>query len=242
MRASSLVFLLLLAALCAAPAQAASDRDPWEKWNRAMWEFDDALDRWFMEPVAKGYRKVTPMIVDDTISRFFTNLHDFPDALNLALQGDFRGSSDSLARLVANSTIGLGGLMDPAGYLGVANRDTNFGITLGKWGVPAGNYLVLPFLGPSTVRQTAGLPMDWTLSLEVLPYSIFHEEPVRYYVVGLDLLDSRADLLDFQGAVIGDRYSFFRDVYLQRTDFDVEGRVSEDPFLDDLPADDSDTH
>lgn len=241
MRALSLVLFLALFALPASPALAASERDPWEGFNRKVYAFNDALDRWFMKPVARGYRAATPELVDRTVTRFFNNLHDLPDTVNFALQGEFAGSRDSLVRLVGNTVIGIGGLADPASALGVPNRDTHFGTTLGKWGVGSGPYMVLPFLGPATVRRTVALPVDWTLNPLPLPWTVVADEheALRYGLELLDVVDTRADLLDIEEAVVGDRYAFLRDVYLQKSDFEVNGAAKDDPFLDELPEDEA---
>lgn len=239
MRALSFVLLLALFALPSSSALAASDRDPWEGFNRKVHAFNDTVDRWFLKPLAKGYRAAAPEGVDRTVTRFFNNLHDLPDTVNFALQGEFAYSRDSLVRLVGNTLVGLGGLADPATAGGVPNRDTHFGTTLGKWGVGSGPYVVLPFFGPATVRRTAGLPVDWTLNPLPLPWTVIDDEheALRYGLEFLDLVDTRADLLDLEEAVVGDRYTFLRDIYLQKSDFEVDGAAKEDPFLDDLPED-----
>lgn len=239
MRALSFVLFLALFALPASPALAASERDPWEGLNRKVYAFNDAIDRWFLKPVAKGYRAVTPGLVDRTVTRFFNNLHDLPDTVNFALQGEFAGSRDSLVRLVGNTVIGIGGLADPASALGVPNRDTHFGTTLGKWGVGSGPYVMLPFFGPATVRRTVALPADWTLNPLPLPWTVVDDEheALRYGLELLDVIDTRADLLDIEEALVGDRYTFLRDIYLQKSDFEVNGATKDDPFLDDLPED-----
>lgn len=236
MRALSFFLLLLLSS---SPALAAGERDPWEGLNRKVYAFNDAIDRWFLKPVARGYRAATPELVDRTVTRFFNNLHDLPDTVNFALQGEFSGSRDSLVRLLGNTVIGLGGLADPATALGVPNRDTHFGTTLGKWGVGSGPYVVLPFFGPATVRRTVALPADWTLDPLPLPWTVIDEEheALRYGLQALDIVDTRADLLSIEEAVVGDRYAFIRDIYLQKSDFEVDGAAKEDPFLDDLPED-----
>ncbi|MFZ5724738.1 MAG: MlaA family lipoprotein [Pseudomonadota bacterium] len=222
-----------LLGLLSSPVLAGSERDPWEGFNRQMHAFNDALDRYVLKPVAKGYRAVTPDFADRSVSRFFANLHDVADSANLALQGDFTASRDSVLRVLGNTTIGLGGLLDPAGAIGLANHDTNFGITLGKWGTGSGPYLVLPFLGPGTVRGVAALPVDMTLEPLPEPWSVVESDGWRISLGVLDKVDRRADLLDYEQAMVGDHYAFLRDIYLQRLDFAVHGAAAEDPFLDD---------
>lgn len=224
-----------LALLYAATAHAdpGNPRDPWEGMNRKVFVFNDKLDTWVMKPVATGYRKVTPGFVRSSVTHFFNNLHDVEDVFNFALQGDLRDSRDNLLRVIGNTTVGLGGLLDPASAGGIPNHDTDFGTTLGKWGVHSGNYLVLPVLGPSTVRATVGLPVDWTLHPLEAPLTVFPDTVTRYSLEALDFIDIRAGLLDFDQAIIGDRYSFIRDAYLQHSDFHVKGNAARDPFLDD---------
>ncbi|MFZ5756072.1 MAG: MlaA family lipoprotein [Pseudomonadota bacterium] len=226
---SALMSMLLLAGV----AHAADPRDPWEGFNRKMFAFNETLDRYITKPLALGYRAVTPDFADRAVTRFFANLHDVADVPNFALQGDLPASRDSLLRVIGNTTVGLGGLLDPAGSGGIANRDTDFGDTLGKWGVGSGNYLVLPFVGPSTVRDTAGMPVDMAFHPLPLPWTVIDRETVRIPVVVLDLVDTRADLLDLEQAVVGDRYGFLRDIYLQKRDYKVNGAPASDPFLDD---------
>lgn len=235
MRSLSLFAVVTLALFFASAAQAANDRDPWEGFNRKVFAFNETFDRWVMKPVARGYRAVTPAYVDRGVTRFFGNLHDVADIVNYALQGEPANSRDSALRVIGNTTVGLGGLLDPASTGGIPNRDTDFGLTLGTWGVGTGNYLVLPFLGPSTLRDTAGIPVDWTLHPLPMPWSVVDDESSRYLLEALAMVDTRADLLDVEQAVVGDRYSFLRDVYLQHRDFEVNGESEHDPFLDDEP-------
>lgn len=230
--------LALLALLAAGTATAGDNPDPWEGFNRKVFAFNDTLDRYVMTPVARGYRAVTPAFVDRSVSHFFANLHDVADIVNYALQGNFTGSRDNALRVIGNTTVGLAGLLDPASAGGIANQDTYFGATLGKWGVGQGNYLVLPFLGPSTVRNTAGIPADWILNPLPEPWTLFGDESNRLWLEALGFVDMRADLLDYEQAIIGDRYSFVRDVYLQHDDFHVDGGAGPDPFLDE-PVDDA---
>lgn len=235
MRTIPRMLLLGLWLLTAVPAPAASERDPWEGMNRKTQAFNDFIDDWLLKPVARGYQAVMPGAVDRSVSRFFSNLQELPDVVDFGLQGEWHASGGSLVRFLGNSTLGIGGLFDPVGAMGVPNRDTRFGTTLGKWGVGSGPYLVLPLLGPSTLRNAAGLPMDWSLDPVTLPWTVVDQESLRYGLMALDVVDTRADLLSFEEAVVGDRYSFLRDTYLQKSDFDVHGAPKEDPFLDDLP-------
>lgn len=226
---------LSLFVLLAIPAATMADngaRDPWEGFNRKVYAFNDWIDTWLARPLARGYQFVTPEFVDNRVTRFFANLGDVTNAANLALQGEGKQALDSTGRVMANSTLGLAGLFDVASAGGIPRRETSFGTTLGKWGVSSGNYLVLPFLGPSTVRDAAGVPVDWAFGPVIRPWTLFDDDATRYGLQALDLVDTRADLLQLEEAVVGDRYAFLRDIYLQRRDFTVEGATSTDPFLD----------
>lgn len=231
--------VLLVLLTFAGVTRAADPRDPWEGFNRKVFVFNETVDRWFLKPVARGYQAVTPEFVDRSVTRFFANLHDVVDIPNYALQGDAAGSRDSLLRVIANTSVGLGGLLDPASAGGIADRDTDFGTTLGIWGVGPGNYLVLPFMGPGTVRSVAGSPFDWWVNPLPLPWTLAEDEAQRYFLEALLVVDTRARLLDYEQAVVGDRYSFLRDVYLQRSEYKINGEAAEDPFLDDSFDDES---
>ena len=214
MRTASLV-IALLAALCAGPAWAEEDDDPWEGFNRTMFSFNDGLDRWVLEPVAKGYDFITPDPLEQCISNFFRNLQVPIQSVNGFLQGKPVNGVSDIGRFTVNTTIGLAGFLDPATYFGLVKHEEDFGQTLGVWGVPNGPYLVIPGLGPSTVRDTGGLVVD----------SMMH--PGWYYLdaavtVGsrvFDTINSRALVLeDVQNArnAALDFYSFVRNGYLQR--------------------------
>lgn len=226
-----LLSLLMLPSL----ATAADPRDPWEGFNRKVFAFNDWADRWFMTPVAKGYQAVTPEAVDRHVTHFFNNLRDVVDTFNHALQGEGRHAAEGTVRVLANTTLGVAGIFDVASAGGLPRRDNGFGTTLGKWGVGSGPYLVLPFLGMSTVRDAAAIPVNmWAHPLEP-PGTLVPRDGPRLALEALDLIDMRADLLRYEQAVVGDRYGFLRDIYLQRRAFEVRGQrnPAEDPFLDD---------
>ena len=214
MRTASMV-MALLAALCAGPAWAEEDDDPWEGFNRAMFSVNDGLDRWVLEPVAKGWDFVMPDPLEQCFSNFFQNLRVPIQGVNGFLQGKPVNGASDIGRFTVNTTIGLAGFLDPATYIGLAKHEEDFGQTLGVWGVPNGPYLVIPLLGPSTVRDAGGLAVD----------SMMH--PGWYYLdaavtVGsrvFDTINTRALVLeDVQNArnAALDFYSFVRNGYLQR--------------------------
>lgn len=209
------VLVVLVLSGCATVAQP-DPRDPWESWNRGVFGFNDALDAAVVKPVAKGYVAVTPSWMRKGVGNFFNNLGDVWSAVNNALQGRAKDTGDSVGRVMLNSTIGLLGLVDVASDLGVERHSANFGLTLGRWGMGPGPYVVLPLWGPSTLRDTAGLPVDMYASplAAAVP-----DPPSRNGFIVLDAVDTRARLLGavdvLDGAAL-DKYSFVRDAYLQR--------------------------
>ncbi|MBA2778652.1 MlaA family lipoprotein [Billgrantia kenyensis] len=230
----ALVVLATLAMLAGCAGRVAvEDRhpdDPWEGFNRQVFAFNEAVDRAVLKPVARGYRTVTPQPVQTGVGNFFSNLGEIRTALNSLLQGKPANAGRATSRFVINSTVGIAGLWDFATHMGITVRDEDFGQTLGVWGVAEGPYLVLPFLGPSTVRDTAGLPLD------TVTYPVYYVEndKVRYGLTALRVIDLRAGFLDQEELIRGDRYVFIRDAYLQRRRFEVsDGELGDDPFASD---------
>lgn len=219
------------AADTAAPL-AAINVDPWEKYNRAIFRFNDRADRYVLRPVAKGYVAITPRFVRTGITNFFGNLRSPVVILNDALQGKVKQAGSDTVRFVVNTTVGLAGFIDVAVHLKLPLHDEDFGQTLGKWGMHTGRYLMLPFWGPSTIRDGVGLVVDTFTN----PRHYLIENEVDWELLGLDVVNSRASLLDMDDIVQGDRYLFIRDLYLQRRDFATKDGQIDDPFLDD-PAD-----
>ena len=202
----------LLLAGCATTG--ADPRDPWESYNRKVTRFNDALDENLLQPAAKGYQTVLPNVVRRGVNNFFGNLSDVWSTVNNLLQAKPRETVESLARVGLNTTVGLLGVIDVASELDIPRHKEDFGQTLGHWGVGTGPYLVLPLLGPSTLRDTAALPIDWKGDLV---QSLDAQTRVPMSVVRI--VDRRANLLvasDMLGTVALDRYSFIRDAYLQR--------------------------
>ena len=211
---------MLLLGGCATTTQGAPDeRDPLEPYNRAMFRFNDAVDRAVVKPVAKGYKAVTPEFVDEGITNFFANLEDLTVAANSLLQGKFHNALSDASRVVVNSTVGVLGFFDVASALGAKKHDEDFGQTLGYWGVPPGPYLVLPLLGPSTVRDAPALAVD----LYTTDVVFLHEdETVRNVGLTLEFVDTRADLLSKEEIVEDiafDRYDSIRNAYLEHRRF-----------------------
>ncbi|HLV77103.1 MAG TPA: VacJ family lipoprotein [Marinobacter sp.] len=214
-----------------AEAPPVNPADPYEGWNRKVFAFNDALDRWFLRPVANAYRTVTPDIVDRGVTNFFNNLTEIRNFSNSLLQLKGESAVVAFGRFTFNTVFGLGGVFDVATAFELPERPEDFGQTLGYWGVEPGPYLMLPLLGPSTPRDFAGLATDgW-----VLP-SAWDEvdSPEWYYLRALQVVDKRADLIPAESFISGDQYTFVRNAYLQRREFLInDGKITEDPFADD---------
>ncbi|WP_417252196.1 VacJ family lipoprotein [Castellaniella sp.] len=197
-----------------------SPNDPWESYNRGMYSFNDAVDRAVLKPIATGYETITPRPVRTCVHNVFSNLGDVWSGINSLLQGRGRDFVDTFGRILFNSTVGLGGCIDVASMHGARKIPNDFGMTLGVWGFGQGPYFVLPFFGASTVRDGVGTAV--TLAAPVTPTAaVFTIDniPVRNSILGLYIVDTRANLLEADRLVDQialDKYSFIRDAYLQR--------------------------
>ena len=215
-KAALTVGLTALLAGCAGP----NPRDPYEGYNRAMFKFNDTVDEYALKPAATAYRNVLPSFVQTGVNNFFSNLGDGWTTINDMLQGKGQQGLSDLSRFAINSTVGILGLFDVATPAGLPKHKEDFGQTLGTWGVPSGPYLVLPMLGPSTVRDTAALPVD--IKGDIWGY----KEPVYLRNTGtvIRTIDIRANLLDasslLEDAAL-DRYEFIRDGFLQRRESQI---------------------
>jgi phospholipid-binding lipoprotein MlaA len=198
-------------------------RDPWEGFNRGSYRFNEGLDRVVLRPVATLYRDKVPPLIRTGVSNFFGNLEDGWSAVNSLLQFRLQDFEENLARFHVNTMFGLLGILDVASDLNIDRHREDFGQTLGRWGVPAGPFLMLPFLGPSTVRDAAALPVDYYFDpvRQVIP------DTTREVLQGTRIVDKRANLLRV-GNVLDeaalDKYSFTRDAYLQRRRAEVFDR------------------
>jgi phospholipid-binding lipoprotein MlaA len=209
-----LAFVLSLA-LAAGVVHAQSPNDPFEKVNRAVFGFNEVLDSAVLTPVAKGYQAVVPELMRTGVANFFGNFGDGWSAVNNLLQGKGEAAATMTMRVAANTLFGIGGLFDVASDLGMERQSEDFGQTLGRWGMPAGPYLVWPLLGPSTARDTLGRPLDlaWSTSLAI------NDSGVNLALSALNLIDTRASLLSASRVVDGialDKYTFIRDAYIAR--------------------------
>ena len=212
--------LLLLASACATGPDR-NPADPFEPANRAVFSFNDTLDRTVMTPVAKGYNTVTPSPVRTAIKNFFANLGDVNNLANDLLQGKVAAGIEDLMRLSMNTVLGIGGLIDIATPGGLPRHDQDFGLTLGHWGVASGPYLVLPLFGPNTARDAVGMAVD----IQLDP-STYAASAVRNSLFGVNVVSTRAHYLDatnlLEKAAL-DKYSFVRDAYLGRRRSQLEG-------------------
>lgn len=217
---------LLAASFVAAPAWAANADDPFEGLNRAVFAFNDGADALVVRPVASVYKELTPQPARTGVNNFFRNLFDVNATLNAMLQGRFRYAVDSASRVVVNSTLGFFGLFDVASDMGIPQYQTDFGHTLAIWGAPRGPYLMLPLLGPRTVRSTVATGVDGWAS----PMGQAFADEAEWTLRTLDIIDQRARLLGTEQLISGDRYLFIRDVYLQQRAVLVNDGVAPDEF------------
>ena len=205
---------LAIAASVSACATGTNPRDPLEGYNRAMFKFNDTVDQVALKPVATAYKKVTPSFVQTGVGNFFGNLSDVWSAMNNLLQGKGEAGLQDVVRVSMNSTFGIFGLIDIASQAGIPKHNEDFGQTLGWYGVQSGPYVMLPLLGPSTVRDTAALPLD----IAGDPWRYKDPAYVRNIGTVTRVVDKRAALLDatnLMEAAALDRYEFIRDGFLQ---------------------------
>ncbi|TWH99708.1 phospholipid-binding lipoprotein MlaA [Luteimonas cucumeris] len=195
--------------------------DPWERYNRRMHAFNNQVDRTVAKPLAKAYVAAVPRPVRLGVSNFFNNLGQPVSAVNALLQGKPKQAAQSLGRFVMNSTLGIGGIFDPASDAKIPNKSEDFGQTLGVWGWKRSRYVELPLFGPRTVRDTFGMLGDAPLS----PIRTIEEDKVRVFTQGAQLVDVRAQLLPLDSLREGasDEYALFRDGWSQRRNYQIHG-------------------
>ena len=197
-----------------------------------FFSFNDQADKYLLKPSAKVYRYVTPDFVDRGVTNIFSNLGDVETFVNSIFQLKFHNAMVSLNRVIYNTTFGLGGFFDVATIFGLHNQEEDFGQTLGYWGYEESTYLVLPFLGPSTLRDFSGQLVD--ASFDPLIYDDDIHSDALLIAKGVKLLDLRADILAAENLQLSsDRYAFFRNAYLQNRDYMIKDGVIEDEFAND---------
>lgn len=208
--------------------------DPWQSYNRSMFSFNSSIDKHVFKPIAKTWIKVTPEFVRLGVDNVFSNVLEVPSALNGLLQGNLKSAGHDTGRLIINSSLGLLGLIDVAQYMGLKDSmNEDFGQTLAVWGVGSGPYVVLPFLGPSTLRDTTALPVDFATD----PKSYIDHVPTRNTTRALNIINTRANLIPLEKSLTGDKYLFMRDAYLQRREFLIQNGKVEDSFGSDESLD-----
>jgi phospholipid-binding lipoprotein MlaA len=241
--ALGMVCLLSISACVTLPPNSPrSPQDPWESWNRGVYRINDKLDRAIAKPVARTYVRVVPQPIRTGVSNFFDNLDTPTVMINDALQGKILAAGNDLGRFLLNSTLGLGGLLDPATSAGMAKNNEDFGQTLGHWGVHSGPFVELPILGPSDLRDAPSKVVDSYTN----PRQYIHNSYVKYGLWLPSLVDTRARLLPLDETLqhVYDPYAFVRDAYLQRRAYLVsDGKSAEEEPLvdpgDEIPGSDN---
>lgn len=226
MKYAARISALVVVAALSGCATSSTPNDPYESFNRAMFSFNDTVDTVALKPAAKAYRFVLPQFVQTGIDNFFGNIGDLWSAVNQLLQGRVETGVTSIMRVAINTTFGLGGVLDVSSEARLPKQKSDFGQTLGKWGVASGPYVVLPLLGPSTLRDTVAYPAD--LYGDLWRY----KDPVRWRNVGtgVRIVDRRAQLLDATNLledVALDKYDFVRDAYMQSRQAQIDGNKDE---------------
>ncbi len=219
------------------PGSVRDPRDRFERFNRAMFKLNTALDHAVMRPIARAYVKTLPGPLRTGIANFLTNIHYTATIGNDTLQGEFRDFASDVARLAVNTTLGIGGLLDPASALRLARHDRDFGQTLGKWGVHTGSYLVLPLLGPSDIRDAIGRVPDRYMTVD----GIVNDTTLSLSLFGADAVDERANALPADNAINSafDPYAFIRSAWFQLRDYKIhEGEKNYVPSLPPLDSGD----
>ena len=204
--------------------------DPFEDINRLTFEINETLDKVIAKPTANFYSKF-PTPIKKGVTNLFDNLEEINTSVNQALQGKPLTALNDISRFVINSTIGIGGIFDVATVLGLKRHEEDFGQTLALWGVPAGPYIMLPVLGPHTLRDLFGRPVSSFLSVT------FHmtDSDVNFGLNMIDALETRERLLEVESLLSGDKYYFVRDSYIQYLDYEIKDGVNvQDDFTDDM--------
>ena len=235
---SALALSLMLGACSTPSPESLAQHDPWEKTNRDVFDFDVKLDRNVARPIAKGYRAAVPEPVRDGIHNAITNLNSPVILANDVLQGDGDKAANTFGRIMINSTVGLGGLIDVASKLGIPYHENDFGITMGKGGAAEGSYLVLPFAGPMPPRDLVGTGVD--VAFDPLTWARFHGSDtwtvVRFGIGTLDAETSRIDAVETIERSSIDFYATTRNLYRQSRNAKInEGKTGASGTQDNLP-------
>jgi phospholipid-binding lipoprotein MlaA len=206
----------LLAGCAAGPTK----EDPLEPFNRQMYSVHQVVDGNLIKPVAETYVKVTPEVIRTGVSNFFGNLDDLFTGINNVLEGNGKQAGDDFGRVLLNSTFGMLGILDLGSMMGIPKDHKDFGITFGKWGVPAGPYLFVPLFGPTTVRDGTGT----LVRLFIGPIGYIPDVPLRNSIYGVGYLDARAQVLSGESVLDTaalDKYRFLRNAYLKNRQYQI---------------------
>ena len=223
---------LTLVGCATVPPSERNPRDPWQRMNRGIFKFNDVFDRGIATPVARTYVRVLPQTIRGGVTNFFNNA-TYPDVIvNALLQGQLKPFARDTGRFVVNTTIGIAGIFDPASHMGLALEDRDFGQTFGKWGAPSGPFLVLPFLGPSDIRDGLGRAADAYAE----PWAYIQNPYWDYGTLLLYEVKVRSDILPLTDMAnkTFDPYAFERNAYLQARDFMVKGQPAENGAEEEL--------
>jgi phospholipid-binding lipoprotein MlaA len=220
----------------ATATQPDSVKDPFQPLNRKVFKFNSKVDQYVLLPVAKTYKNHVPNIVRSSVGRFFSNLREPWNAVNHLLQGNPKSSYKSLGRFTVNTVTSLG-LADPATQLGITSTGEDFGQTLGVWGVKSGPFLMLPFIGPSTMRDTGGMAVD----MFARPQRYLDETSIYWGLSSTEIVNMRAGLIGVEDLVQGDQYSLLRDLYLQRRQYLISGQTDVSSAIDNSFGDEDDS-
>lgn len=232
-KSSTPLFLALTLGLTACAQKNTNPNDPFESINRKTYQFNHAVDSVLLKPPATLYKAVIPALVRNSVNNFYNNIYLMPTVANDLLQVDGRQALKDTWRFIANTTIGLGGLFDVATSFGLPHHKTDLGVTFAKWGYTKSSYIVIPLLGPSTIRDGIGMGIEYTF---VTPYFYLHDDALIFALIGLRLVDLRSQWLETDKLMDEalDPYAFLRDAYLQNRQFLITGTaaVSDDLYVE----------
>lgn len=233
----SRVLLVLFLALPISNALAMEEPvniDPWESVNRKIFAFNETLDKYLLRPVAVGYDRIMPDAAQRSVGNFIANIYEFNSVLNALLQGRPSGAAESTGRFLINTTVGVVGLFDVASRMGIPRHRADFGQTLSVWGFDRGPFVMLPVFGPRTVRSGVGYFVDTYTSIPAL----IDNREAAYLFWTVEVVDYRAQLLEADDLITGDRYIFMRDAYMSAREAFLSGGVVEDSFSEFEEGDD----
>ena len=222
-----LIPFLLFAFFIIAEEEKNVDADPFEDINRVVFNVSDSLDEVLLKPTAQIYSEYTPLFLKDSVTNFFHNISEIDTVINQLLQGKPKLAAQDSLRFLINTTVGVGGIFDVASRMGLKRHEEDFGQTLGYWGVSSGPYVFIPFIGPSTVRDVFGIPLSWYVSGSFA----IEDDKTKVVFSFLDVIETRERILAAENLIIGDKYEFTKDVFLQSREHSVKDGQVEDEFL-----------